>query len=157
MLRYLRTGQLGWEAVCLDLEEVAGGPRKPELAGRSSAEEELAWGGGWEFHMESGMWLWVLDIFPHGEKAEGVGWRFWNKQGRKRHFQTPPPPDGRPTWSQTRQSVFEEASVSSWNSGILRGLGGIRWQDWRSQLRAGWGESPGCGRTWGFKSQTIWP
>lgn len=101
MLRYLRTGQLGWEAVCWDLEEVAGGPRKPELAGRSSAGEELARGGGWEFHMERGMWLWVPDIFPRGEKARGVGWRFWNKEGRKRHSQNPPhqmggPPGHRP-------------------------------------------------------------
>lgn len=88
--------------------------------------------------MERGTWLCVPDIFPGGEKAGGMGWRFWNKEERKRHFQNPPhqmegPPDH--PW-QTRKSVFEEASVSSWNSGILRGLGGIRWQDWRSQLRA---------------------
>lgn len=58
------------------------------------------------------------------------------QRGEEETLSKPPTPDGRPTWSQTRKSVFEEASVSSWNSGILRSLGGIRWQDWRGQLRA---------------------
>ena len=36
--------------MCWDLEEVAGGPRKPELGGRSSAGEELACG-----HSDNGL------------------------------------------------------------------------------------------------------
>ena len=87
--------------MCWDLEEVAGGPRKPELGGRSSAGEELACGGGRKSHMERGMWLCVPDIFPGREKAGGMGWRFWNKEERKRHFQNLPhqmggPPGHRP-------------------------------------------------------------